>query len=90
MVCGDGWCIGGDFNVVKRLQEKFNSFKVTTSMKLFDELVRQLNLIDPHLCNDQFTWSNFREFSVCCRLDKFLISVPWADAFPYFWIGNES
>ena len=74
-LCGEKWCIGGDFNVVKSLQEKFNSNRVTRSMKLFDELVRELNLKDPLLCNHQFIWSNFRYQPVCCRLNRFLISV---------------
>ena len=50
-LCGDKWCIGADFNVVRSLQEKFNSNRSTRSMKLFDELVRELNLKDPPLCN---------------------------------------
>ena len=41
--------------MVRSLQEKFNSNRVTRSMKLFDELVRELNLKDPPLCNNQFT-----------------------------------
>ena len=61
VVCGEQWCIGGDFNVVRNLQEKFNSHRVTRSMRLFDELLRELNLKDPPLSNGQFTWSNFRE-----------------------------
>ena len=40
ILCGDKWCIGGDFNVVRNLQEKFNSNRTIGSMKLFDELVR--------------------------------------------------
>ena len=84
ILCGDKWCIGGDFNVVRSLQEKFNSSRTNRSMKLFDELVRELNLKDPPLCNGQFTWSNFREQPVCCRLDRFLLSVSWEGVFPYF------
>ena len=37
-----------EINVVRSLQEKFNSNR-TSSMKLFDELVRELNLKDPPL-----------------------------------------
>ena len=83
-LCGDKWCIGGDFNVVRNVQEKFNSNRSTRSMKLFDELVSELNLKDPPLRNGQFTWSNFRDQPVCCRLDRFLHSVSWEDIFPYF------
>ena len=83
-LCGDKWCIGGDFNVVRSVQEKFNSNRTTRSMKLFDELVRELNLKDPPLRNGQFTWSNLRDQPVCCRLDRFLHSVSWEDVFPYF------
>ena len=39
---GVKWCIGGDFNMMKSLQEKFNSNKTTRSMKLFDELAKEL------------------------------------------------
>ena len=70
--------------MVRSLQEKFISNRITRSMKMFDELVRELNLKDPPLCNGQFTWSNFRDQPVCCRLDRFLPSVYWEDVFPYF------
>ena len=83
-LCGDKWCIGRDFNVVRNLREKFNSNRTTRSMRLFDELVRELNLKDPPLRNGQFTWSNFRDQPVCCRLDRFFHSIYWEDNFPYF------
>ena len=65
-ICGDKWCLGGDFNVVRTVQEKFNSNRNTRSMRMFDALIRELNLTDPSLCNGQFTWSNFRQHPVCC------------------------
>ena len=75
ILCGYRWCIGEDFNVVRSLQEKFNSNRITRSMKLFDELLRELNLKDLPLCNGQFTWSNFWDQPVCFCLDRFLVSV---------------
>ena len=83
-ICGDKWCLGGDFNVVRTVQEKFNSNRTTRSMRMFDELIRELKLKDSPLCNGQFTWSNFRQHPVCCRLDRFLVSVCWGEVFPYF------
>ena len=67
--------------MVRSLQEKFNSNRITRSMRLFDELVRELELKDPPLCNGQFMWSNFRAQPVCCRLDRFLVSVSWIEIF---------
>ena len=46
-ICSDKWFIGGDFNVVRKVQEKFNSNRTTRSMRMFDELVRELNLKGP-------------------------------------------
>ena len=33
--------------------------------------------------NAQFTWSNFRQIPICCRLDRFLISVGFSEIFSY-------
>ena len=60
-ICRDKWCIGGDFNVVRDVTEKLNSNSVTRSMKTFDELIREMGLVDPPLRNAKFTWSNFSE-----------------------------
>ena len=54
-ICGDKWCLGGDFNVIRTVQEKFNSNRNTRSMRMFDKLIRELNLKDLPLCNGQFT-----------------------------------
>ena len=50
-ICGNKWCIGGDFNVIKFLEEKNNNQRVSRSMKNFDELIRELGLSDPPLLN---------------------------------------
>ena len=71
-ICGDKWCLGADFNVVREVSEKQNSNSVIRSMRTFDELLRELGLVDPPLRNAKFTWSNFREQTVCCRLDRFM------------------
>ena len=72
----------GDFNVIREVREKLNSSSTTRSMKVFDELIREMGLMDPPLRNAKFTWSNFREQPICCRLDRFMFSVGWGALFP--------
>ena len=83
-ICGGNWCLRGDFNVVRNIVEKRNSSSNTRNMRIFDELIRELELQDPPLNNAQFTWSNFREQPICCRLDRFFISIAFSDLFGYF------
>ncbi|XP_075475211.1 uncharacterized protein LOC142505954 [Primulina tabacum] len=83
-ICGDKWCVGGEFNVIRNLSEKMNSTSYTTSMYCFDNLIEEMGLHDPPLLNAKFTWSNFRANPICCRLDRFLISGGWKDIFPSF------
>ena len=83
-ICGSNWCLGGDFNVVRNIGEKRNSLRITRSMRTFDELIREVELQDPPLINAQFTWSNFREHPICCRLDRFLFSKGFSEMFSYF------
>ena len=80
-ICSGRWCVGGDFNVVRRVSEKFNSLTITRSMREFDFLIGELELVDPNLNNARFTWSNFRQSPICCRLDRFLFSNEWASGY---------
>ena len=89
VLCYGKWCVGGDFNVVRWVNEKFNSPSATRSRKEFDDLIRELNLVDLPLSNAQFTWTNFRNDPICCRLDRFLFTRGWGD-FYFFEIGSES
>lgn len=50
-ICGDKWCLGGDFNMVRNQGEKMNSVSITSSMVCFDNLIGDLELIDPPLLN---------------------------------------
>ena len=52
------WCVGGDFNVIRRRSEKLGGSRVTSSMRDFDGFIRESELHDPPLRNASFTWSN--------------------------------
>ena len=69
--------------MVREVREKLNSSSVTRSMKSFDELIREIGLVDPPLRNAKFIWSNFCEQPICCRLNRFMFSVEWGALFPH-------
>ncbi|KAJ9678261.1 hypothetical protein PVL29_022996 [Vitis rotundifolia] len=76
------WCVGGDFNVIRRRSEKLGGSRFTSSMRDFDGFIRECELHDPPLRNASFTWSNMQESPVCKRLDRFLFSNEWELSFP--------
>ena len=82
-ICRRKWCLSGDFNVVRNTGEKRNSLTNTRGMRIFDELIKELELRDPPLINAQFTSSNFRKHPICGRLDRFLFSTPFCEMFNY-------
>ena len=49
------WCVGGDFNVIRRSVEKLGGSRITLNMRRFDELIRELELFDTPLRNTSFT-----------------------------------
>ncbi|RVW19142.1 Transposon TX1 uncharacterized 149 kDa protein [Vitis vinifera] len=76
------WCVGGDFNVIRRSSEKLGGSRLTSSMRDFDSFISESELLDPPLRNASFTWSNMQESPVCKRLDRFLYSNEWGQLFP--------
>ncbi|RVW93866.1 Transposon TX1 uncharacterized 149 kDa protein [Vitis vinifera] len=76
------WCVGGDFNVIRRSSEKMGGSSLTPSMRDFDSFISECELLDPPLRNASFTWSNMQESPVCKRLDRFLYSNEWGLLFP--------
>ncbi|RVW99765.1 hypothetical protein CK203_029144 [Vitis vinifera] len=76
------WCVGGNFNIIRRSSEKLGGSSLTPSMKDFDDFIRECELIDSPLRSTPFTWSNMQESLVCKRLDRFLYSNEWEQLFP--------
>lgn len=80
-LCAGHWCIGRDFNVVRRIEKKSTRGRFTRSMKNFNLLIEDLNFIDVPMKNDSFTWSDFRERPVATSIDRFLLSQKCVEAF---------
>ena len=52
------WCVGGDFNVIRRISEKLGDSRLTFNIRCFDKFIRESGLLDHPLRNADFTWSN--------------------------------
>lgn len=54
------WMLGGDFNLVRWLIDRSGNQRIFTLMLLFNDLIRDLQLIDVPLENRRFTWCSNR------------------------------
>jgi exonuclease III len=75
----DRWTLGGDFNIIRSLEEKKGgSRRLDLDTIDFNTLIDDLNLIDLETSNGTHTWTNRRTGShqVACKLDRFLLSEP--------------
>ena len=50
------WCVGGDFNVIRRISKKLGDSRLTFNMRCFDEFIRESDLLDLPLRNAAFMW----------------------------------
>ena len=60
-LCNENWCVGGDFNVVRWLNEKSSDACPTRSMIRFTSLIEELDMVDIPFRNGRFSWPPFRD-----------------------------
>lgn len=71
------WIIGGDFNLIRSLEEKRGGIRKTDNyMEKFNDIIEELRLVDIHTINGIFTWNNRRggRNQIASRLYRFLVS----------------
>lgn len=70
------WIIGGDFNLIRSLEEKKGAVRTISNISAsFNKLIEELQLVDVRTTNRLFTWQNNRSEArhITSRLDRFLV-----------------
>ncbi|MCH82424.1 hypothetical protein A2U01_0003230 [Trifolium medium] len=80
-----GWCVVGDFNAVRRREERRGVSLLTPSsssveIREFDSFVRNLNLEDLSPVGGKFTWIHSNGVAMS-RIDRMMVSEEWSS----FW-----
>ena len=74
--------VGGDFNIIRREEEKNNSNFNARWPVIFNSIIESLELKELELSGRQFTWASRRETPTYEKLDRFLASVEWEQKYP--------
>ncbi|XP_058092477.1 uncharacterized protein LOC131238909 [Magnolia sinica] len=75
-------CIVGDFSITRFPEEHSWSRKPSLAMTVFSDWIEKQELVNLPLLGAKFTWTNGRLNSILSRLDRFLVSPEWLEAFP--------
>lgn len=76
------WIIVGDFNLIRRPEDRNKPGGDVTEMYLFNEAINYLGLIELPLLGRHFTWTNKQLSPLLKRLDWFFTSVSWTGKYP--------
>lgn len=76
------WVLGGDFNMVRWLVDRSGDMRGLSQMCVFNDLIRDIEMVDVHLENMTFTYSSKRPQPAFSRLDRVFISTDIATIFP--------
>lgn len=74
--------VGGDFNIIRRREEKNNDNFDGRWSFMFNTIIESLNPREIDLSGRQFTWANSLLNPTYEKLDRVLTSVDWEQKFP--------
>ena len=74
--------VGGDFNIIRRREEKNNDNFDGRWSFMFNTIIESLDLREIELSGRQFTWANSLPNPTYEKLDRVLASIEWEQKFP--------
>jgi hypothetical protein len=76
------WIVLGDFNLIRRPENRNKPCGDVQMMFLFNEAISRLGLIEHTLKGQAFTWCNKQQNILLERLDWFFVSNAWSIEWP--------
>lgn len=73
--------LGGDFNLIRRIEEKSSGNVNFQLMEAFNDTISLTELRELQRSGSRYTWSNKQTPPIQCILDKVLASNSWEDKF---------
>lgn len=74
--------VNGDFNIIRKPQEKNNDMYNDRWSFLFNAVIDSLDLRELGLSNRKFTWANSRSVPTFETLDRVLVTTEWEAKYP--------
>lgn len=79
---GVPWVIYGDFNSIFAPSDKLNGNYNREDIRLVQDFLRDLHLLEPPSFGKRFTWTNGQANPIWVMLDHFLVISNWMAHFP--------
>lgn len=76
------YIIGGDFNIMRKAEDKSTNNFDTKWPTLFNAVIELLDLREISLSGRQYTWAGPGDDSTFEKLDRVLVSTEWEDRYP--------
>jgi hypothetical protein len=76
------WVVIGDFNLTRAPEDKNNDSFNSSEAMLFNNTINRLALVEIHLVDRAYTWSNNRADPTLVRLDRCFVNILWESIFP--------
>ena len=71
--------IGGDFNLVRKVEDKSSGNVNIRWMQAFNDTIDDISLKELHRGGSRYTWSNKQEDPIQSVLDRVFVSIHWED-----------
>lgn len=78
----ENWVLMGDFNFMRSCENRNRPGGNAEDMRLFNDIIRVLELIEIPIKGMNFTWSNMQDSPLLEQLDWVFTSSSWTDIYP--------